>query len=213
MKKQGEIEMNSKETLSNELFDIGAVKFGEFTLKSGLKSPIYIDLRILISYPNVLRNVAGELIKITKPLHFDRIAGIPYAAISIATAVSLQANYPMIYPRKEQKGYGTKKSIEGVFKEGDTILVYDDLITTGGSKFEAIAPLEEAGLKIKDIVVLVDREQGGKKELAGKGYALHTVLTITELLDNLKASGKITEEQFGEIKSYLEDAEKWSAGK
>jgi len=205
--------MGSKKEIAGELFDIGAVKFGEFTLKSGLKSPIYIDLRILVSFPNALRNVAGELIKLTKPLEFDRIAGIPYAAIPIATAVSLQANYPMIYPRKEQKGYGTKRSIEGEFKEGETVLVYDDLITTGGSKFEAIAPLEAAGLKVKDIVVLVDREQGGKKDLEEKGYALHAVLTIKELLDALKEQEKISEEQFNEIMGYLENPEKWGEGK
>ena len=192
------------------MFEIGAVKFGKFTLKSGLLSPIYIDLRVLVSYPNVLRNVAGELIRITKPLHFDRIAGIPYAAIPIATAVSLQANYPMIYPRKEQKGYGTKKNIEGNFNEGETIIVYDDLITTGSSKFEAIAPLEDAGLKVKDIVVLVDREQGGQKDLKEKGYNLHAVLTGTELLDNLLKTKKINQEQFDSIKQYFADPEGWS---
>ncbi len=205
--------MSTKEKLCVELFDIGAVKFGEFTLKSGLLSPIYIDLRILVSYPNVLRNVASELIRITKPLHFDKIAGIPYAAISIATAVSLQANYPMIYPRKEQKGYGTKRAIEGVFKEGETVLVYDDLITTGSSKFEAIQPLEEAGLKVKDIVVLVDREQGGKQEVEAKGYKLHAVFTISEMLDILKQSGKITEEQHTDISEYFKDPEKWSGAR
>ena len=201
--------MNSLEKLCIELFDIGAVKFGLFTLKSGLLSPIYIDLRVLVSHPNVLRDVASELIKLTKPVHFDRIAGIPYAAIPIATAVSLQANYPMVYPRKEQKGYGTKREIEGEFKPGETVLVYDDLITTGASKFEAIAPLEEAGLKVKDIIVLIDREQGGTKELSEKGYGLHSVLKISEVLEALRKNKKISETQFAEIKKYFENPEEW----
>ncbi len=202
--------MGSKTVLCKELFEIGAVKFGVFKLKSGLLSPIYIDLRVLVSHPNVLRNVASELVKTTKPLKFDRIAGIPYAAIPIATAVSLQANYPMIYPRKEQKGYGTKKNIEGIYKEGETVLVYDDLITKGTSKFEAIAPLEDAGLKVKDIVVLIDREQGGPQDLKEKGYELHSVLKISELLDSLLESQKISQEQFDSIKQYFNDPESWS---
>ena len=195
--------MNSKEKICVDLFDIGAVKFGEFTLKSGMKSPIYIDLRVLVSYPEVLRKVAKLLLAETKGMKFDRIAGIPYAAIAIATAVSLEGGLPMIYPRKEQKDYGTKKMIEGIFQAGERVLVIDDLVTTGGSKFEAIAPLEEAGLKVKDIVVLVDREQGGKQQLKEKGYELHAAIKISELLDVLLKNKKISKEQFYKVKKYL----------
>jgi uridine monophosphate synthetase len=202
--------MNSKEKICLDLFEIGAIKFGEFTLKSGLKSPIYIDLRVLVSYPKALKETAAELKKISKKLKFDRIAGIPYAAIAIATALSLKTGWPMIYPRKEVKDYGTKKPIEGTFKEGETVLVVDDLITTGGSKFEAILPLQENGLKVKDIVVLVDREQGGAKELAEKGYALHAVLKISEILQILKENKKISEEQFNDISNYFANPEEWS---
>ncbi|MFH1587382.1 MAG: orotate phosphoribosyltransferase [Candidatus Diapherotrites archaeon] len=203
------ISNDEKKDLALELHRIGVVKFGEFTLKSGLKAPIYLDLRLLVSYPSVLEMAAKALISLISGLEFDRIAGIPYAAIPIATAVSLQSEVPMIYPRKEAKDYGLKRPIEGEFKEGETILVFDDLITTGGSKIEAIAPLEASGLKVKDIAVIVDREQGGKEELKAKGYELHSVLTLKELLNFLKDGGKISEEEFSSLMNYLENPAEW----
>ena len=125
-------------SLADDLLSAGCIKFGDFTLKSGLQSPIYIDLRRIISHPKLLADVAQAYLPLIAKLKFSRIAGLPYAAIPIATAVCLQGNYPMIYPRKEVKAYGTKAEIEGEFHAGETVLVIDDLATTGGSKFEAI---------------------------------------------------------------------------
>ena len=197
-------ELNSNlAALADELLSAGCIKFGEFTLKSGLKSPIYIDLRQIITYPKLLQQIADAYLPILKPLSFARIAGLPYAAIPIATAVSLAGEYPMIYPRKEVKTYGTKAEIEGEYHAGETVVVIDDLATTGGSKFEAIEKLTAVGLKVKDVVVLVDRQSGAKESLEQAGYSMYAVLTITQMLEHWEAAGKVEKDKIEATRKFL----------
>ena len=189
--------------LADGLLAAGCIKFGEFTLKSGLKSPIYIDLRQIITYPALLKQIADAYLPLLTTLHFSRIAGLPYAAIPIATAISLAGNYPMIYPRNEAKTYGTKAEIEGEYHAGEMVVVIDDLATTGGSKFEAIEKLTGVGLIVKDVVVLVDRQSGAKESLEQAGYSLHAVLTIGQLLDDWEENGKVGKEKIEETRAFL----------
>ena len=190
-------------TLADGLLSAGCIKFGEFTLKSGLKSPIYIDLRQIISHPKLLAAVAQAYLPILSRLQFSRIVGLPYAAIPIATAISLAGNYPMIYPRKEVKTYGTKAEIEGEYHAGEIVVVIDDLATTGGSKFEAIEKLTGADLVVKDVVVLVDRQSGAKESLEQAGYSMHAVLTIRQLLDYWEQTGKVEKGQLKATREFL----------
>ena len=190
--------------LADRLLSAGCIKFGEFTLKSGLKSPIYIDLRQIISYPELLEQIGAAYLPILRQLHFDRIAALPYAAIPIATSICVQGSYPMLYPRKEAKSYGTKAEIEGEYRAGETVVVIDDLATTGGSKFEAIEKLTGAGLTVKDVVVLVDRQSGAKESLAKAGYELHAVLTITELLDYWERTRKVDGDKIRATREFLQ---------
>ena len=192
-------------SLADGLLSAGCIKFGEFTLKSGLKSPIYIDLRRIITYPKLLAEVAQAYLPLLSNLPFSRIAGLPYAAIPIATAISLAGNYPLIYPRKEVKSYGTKAEIEGEYHVGETVLVVDDLATTGGSKFEAIEKLTGAGLVVKDIVVLVDRQSGARESLEQAGYAMHAVLTISQLLEHWELTGKVEKDKIEGTRKFLRE--------
>jgi len=196
--------------LTLALADIGAVKFGEFTLASGKRSPIYIDLRLLVSHPNVLRLVAHAYAELIRGIVVSedrrlgiRLVAIPYAALPIGTAVALEMDLPLIYPRKEVKAHGTARAIEGDFEPGERAIVLDDLITTGGSKLAAIEPLEAEGLRVQDVVVLIDREQGGREELAAVGYRLHAVLRLGEMLDQLVEAGRISAEQRDAVQAYL----------
>ena len=189
--------------LADGLLSADCIKFGDFTLKSGLKSPIYIDLRQIISHPKLLAGVAQAYLPLLSTLQFSRIAGLPYAAIPIATAISLAGNYPMIYPRKEAKSYGTKAAIEGEYHAGEPVVVIDDLATTGGSKFEAIEKLTGVGLVVKDVVVLVDGQSGAKESLEQAGYSMHAVLTIRQLLDYWEENAKVEKEKIEQTRKFL----------
>jgi uridine monophosphate synthetase len=140
-------------------------------------------------------------------LVFDRIAAIPYAGLPIGVALALHMERPLIYPRREVKAHGTRRAIEGEFNPGDVALVVDDLITRGDSKVEAAAPLEANGLIVRDVLVLVDREQGGREDLARRGYTLHAVIRLAELLDVLNSERLIEKAQYDTVMSYLAETQ------
>ncbi len=191
------------QSLIFDLHEIQAVKFGNFTLKSGIQSPIYIDLRVIISYPHILKQIANLLWEKVKKLSFDLLCGVPYTALPIATAISIAHEIPMVMRRKESKDYGTKKMIEGIFQPGQTCLIVEDVITSGTSILETVEPLQKEGLKITDAVVVLNRQQGGEKKLAEKQIRLHALLTISDLVATLQQAEKITTETAQSVRKFL----------
>jgi orotate phosphoribosyltransferase len=186
---------DAEKQLIDDLYAIQALKFGEFKLKSGALSPFYVDLRVIISHPPILQAVARRILDLLAPLKFQRIAGIPYAGLPIATAVSLAGNLPMSYARKEAKDYGTKRVIEGRCEPGEIVVLIDDVITDGASKFEAAEPLIQAfmngyygaaGAKMREYlkfmegsIAAVDANLSGMKCYARPYLTLPFLLTFT----------------------------------
>lgn len=179
------------ETLILSLFEKDIIKFGNFRLKSGIMSPFYFDLRPIISYPEILAELADVYIGKMQTLKFDRIAGIPFTGIPIATAISIRGTYPMVHCRAQQKKYGTQRSVEGVFNEGDSVLLIDDTITDGASKLESIDLFKHNHFIINDVLIFLDRKQGGSETLKKHCISLHSMCDIFQMLDILKHRGKI----------------------
>jgi uridine monophosphate synthetase len=189
--------------LADGLLAAGCIRFGQFTLKSGLTSPIYLDLRLIPSYPGLLARVAAAYVRVLRLMVFDRLAALPYAALPIGAAIALQSGWPLIYLRKEVKDYGTRVAVEGEFHPGEKAVVIDDLATTGSSKFEAIDRLAAAGLVVRDVVVLIDRQSGAGEALAAAGYRLHAVLTLGQLLNHWEQTGAVPREDIAATRRFL----------
>jgi uridine monophosphate synthetase len=191
------VEEDSLASLIVDLFDIGCLLFGEYVQASGALFSYYIDLRQIISDPNlfhrVLHTYAGKL----EGLMFERIAGIPYGSLPTATGLSLQLHKPLIYPRKEVKAHGARRLIEGDFNEGDTVVVVDDILITGGSVLEGIAKLEGSGLVVTDVVVFIDHggeaDDSARRRLEKGGYRCHAVLDIARITRVLHRAGRLSD--------------------
>ena len=177
------------------LFDIGAVQLGKFKLHSGRKSRIYLDMRLLVSHPQALRQAVSVYRTLLDTLSFDLLAATPLAGLPLGTALCLDMKKPLIYPRKTAKSYGTGKQIEGVWQVGQTAVVIDDLITSGDSILQAIVALKASGLQVNEAAVLIDREQGGIATLQEHGYKLHAAVKVSRLLSILEAHQRISSKE------------------
>ncbi|KAK6725452.1 hypothetical protein RB195_004029 [Necator americanus] len=191
----------SEDRLFQALYGMEVFRLGEYYLKSGQMSPIYIDLRRIISHPKTLRLAARALCDMVqvKGLHFDYIVGVPYAALPLATHVSEILDIPMLMKRKEVKPYGTSKLIEGVYHAGGTALIVEDVVTSGESIRETAEALRSEGLKVTDAVAILDRQQGATEELAKTAINFYSTLTMEKILDGMIAKKRITVEKKNEI--------------
>ena len=194
--------MNEK--IAEALVAANVVKFGEFELASGNISPIYIDLRILPSFPETMAVVTEELVKVVKKLKVDVVAGAETAGIPLSTAISLKTKMPMIYVRKRPKSYGRKEQIEGVLKKDPKVVLVDDMATNAYSKLNFVEGIKQSGGIVEDVVIVLDREQGGVQALAEKGIKLHSLITLKELLSYMKEKNMLDESKYKEIMDYLE---------
>jgi orotate phosphoribosyltransferase len=197
------------EKLALMLFETQAVKFGSFRLKihdtqpDAPLSPIYIDLRLMRSFPEVMAQAIEVYRELISSLKYDLMADLPTSATPTVAILTYLNKIPMISPRKDEKSHGLGRKIDGVFKKGQTVLLVDDLITHAESKFEGIKVLEEQGLTVKDIVVLIDREQGGSEQIKKAGYFCHSAMKISELLHYYVQRKKITAADCKKIIEYI----------
>ena len=195
-----------KAALAEELFKIGALRFGKFTLASGKSSSYYLDLRILPSFPEAYalemegyRAVLGEMSG-----DYDVVAGVATAGVTVSSVLAFLLKKPMVYVRKEEKGHGLGKLVEGAVQPRWRAIVVDDLVTTGGSIISAVEALRKAGCVVKDAVVLVDRLEGGRVNLEATGVRLRKFVDIRELAEVLLERGKLTKRDYEAVTKQME---------
>jgi orotate phosphoribosyltransferase len=199
---------NIASEIAGALYRSGCLKFGSFKIKSGALSPYYIDLANLLSSPKELCNIAEkaacEIKNIMAVDKIDKLASIELKGALILPSIACKVNLPCIVVRKEEKAYGVTGRIAGAeVVKGENILFFDDVVSEGLSKLEGIKPLEQLGASVKHLMVVVDREQGGKENLEKLGYKVHALAKISELVNCLLQSGNISREQADTVINYV----------
>lgn len=195
-----------KKDLIAALVKTECFRLGDFVLKSGKKSPFYIDLRRLVSDPEAMRLAGRAYASLAKGLDYVRIAGIPAAGLPLAMAASLETGRPMAWPRMPVKEHGTGNRIEGAWAKGEKLLLLDDLITTGASKLEAVDILRGEGLVVEDLVVLIERGKEGRKDMEAAGIRLHAFIHVREFFAACEELGLVDAARRKELEAYV-DAE------
>jgi orotate phosphoribosyltransferase len=196
------------EKVANALYESGCVKFGSFKIKSGAISPYYIDMARLLSKPEhlcTIADIAAESIRsIMVSDRIDKLASIELKGALIVPSIACRVDLPCIIVRKEDKAYGVTGRIAGAdVTKKDKVLFFDDVVSEGLSKIEGIKPLLELGAEVKHLMVVVDREQGGKANLEKLGYKVHSLAKISDVVDALLKAGKISGEQAKTVLEYI----------
>ena len=176
--------MVSKEYLINLLKDNDVFLEGDFTLSSGKKSNYYINMKKAITEPAILSTISKLITQKIDLDDIDKVAGPALGAVPIATAVSLESKLPLLMIRKEKKGYGTSKLIEGELNEGDNVIVVEDVSTTGGSLLKAIRAINDNGGNVKRAFVVVDREEGAIETFEKEGITLEPLISVKDFFYN-----------------------------
>ncbi|MBS3788551.1 orotate phosphoribosyltransferase [Candidatus Bipolaricaulota bacterium] len=189
------------------LWKSGCLDFGEFTLTSGIKSPYYVDLRLLPSYPklfDIAADMGADLVR-KKDISFDVVSAVPTGGLPFGTLLANKLGAPLTYTRKRKKSHGEERQVEGKMEENDRVLVVDDIITTGGSVIEAVRSVRENGGKVDDVLVLLDRTEGGAENLREEDLNLNKVANIEPLVEELESREKISSEMVDKVKKYLDE--------
>lgn len=200
--------LDNTSRIADALFRSGCLKFGSFRIKSGTESPYYIDLSRLLASPSdfcALVDVAVTGIKkLATSQRIDKLASIELKGALILPSIGCRLNLPCIIVRKEEKTYGATGRVTGAdVVRGENILFFDDVVSEGLSKLEGIRPLEELGARVESIMVVVDREQGGKENLEKRGYKVHALTKVSDIVASLLKSKQISNENASRVLEYV----------
>jgi len=196
--------------IAKALCDADVVKFGVFEFSGGRKSPVYINIRNISAYPETMSVIIDEMSKVVKKLDVNIVAGAELAGIFLASGVAIKNKMPMVYVRRRPKRYGDPSMIEGLIKKDDKAVLIDDMMTNGMSKLNFIEGIRHEA-KVEDLLIVLDREQGGQETLEKEGVKLHKLITLKELIDYMRKNELVDDKTATDVLLYLKNPEEWAS--